>query len=136
MTVTNKYMKKTFSELAFKRLLQSFIVFCCIGFPLEIMPNKILLSLITGIVLIYIVDIIYDIKTLNERLDNHILVLTEIIVGGIKYHLEFLEPSDYLKNKNLKTQGNCITKIFKVENIEWVAIYKPKLKTNEEIITL
>ena len=130
-------MKKTFSELAFKRLSQSFIVLCCIGFPLEIMPNKILFSLMTGTVLIYIVDIIYDVKTLNERLDNQITTCSTLVFDGIEYHLFYLEPSKYLENRNLVVKGtHYITKIFKVEDIEYVAIYKPKLKTNEEIITL
>ena len=130
-------MKKSHYELIKKRTLQTFIVFCCIGFPLEIMPNKILLSLITGIVLIYIVDIIYDIKTLNKRLDNQITVCSTLLIEGIEYYLYFLEPSKDLANISLRVKGtNYITKIFKVENIEYIAIYKPKLKTNEEIITL
>ena len=130
-------MKKTHYNLIGKWILQTFIVFCCIGFPLEIMPNKILFSFIIGIVLIYIVDIIYDVKTLNERLDNQITVCSTLMIEGIEYHLFYLEPSKNFKNTHVMVkEANCITKIFKVENIEYIAIYKPKLKTNEEIITL
>ena len=130
-------MKKTHYELIKKRILQTFIVFCCIGFPLEIMPNKILFSLLAGTVLIYIVDIIYDVKTLNERLDNQITTNSRLMVGGIEYHLSFLEPSKNFENKHVMVkEAGCITKIFKIDDIEYVAIYKPKLKTNEEIITL
>ena len=118
-------MKKTFSELAFKRLLQIFIVFCCIGFPLEIMPNKILFSLTAGIVLIYIIDIIYDVKTLNKRLDNVVVVSNEIEEGGRKYELRYIQKMGDTEDITFKNASSnaSITRIFKSGGIQYIAFY-------------
>ena len=116
-------MKKSHYELIKKRILQTFILLCCIGFPLEVMPNKILFSLLAGTVLIYIVDIIYDVKTLNERLDNTILIGRIMVVEDIEYKLKYLKSLETIKNQNLQYEGKNIAKIFKAGGMEFMAIY-------------
>ena len=74
-------------------------------------------------------------RNLNEWFTNPITIPGTVIVEGMEHNLKSFQPSDYFENKDLRTHGNCLIRIFKIENIEWVAIYKPKVKDNKDSST-
>jgi len=106
--------------------LQTFTVFCMLGFIFEIMPNKILFAFSIGAILLYIIDIIYDVQTLNERLDNHVVVAATLRVENKEYYLVYFEPIDKIRGKQWGAEFDCIGKIIKVGKIDYMALYKEK----------
>ena len=117
-------MKTFFSLLSIKRALQTFVVFCMLGFIFEIMPNKILFAFLVGMILLYFIDIIDDVKTLNERLDNHVVVTSTLTFENKEYYLAYFEPIDKIRGKQWSTENNCIGKIMKVGKIDYIALYQ------------